>query len=229
MNAQLRRAVIAALFMVLAAGLAQWMTPTRKLAEVRGRVDLEVLIPKQFGDWRIDPLAGTGGVINPQTEEVLNRLYSQTLSRTYMNSHGDRVMLSIAYGEDQRDKTTQMHYPEVCYPAQGFELKAKRVDTLVLPQGSIPVRRLELVLNRQRYEPVTYWTVIGEQATLGGVAKKLAELRYGLNGEIADGLLFRVSSIDRDSAAAFSLQQRFVVDLLSTVPSSDRKRLSGLS
>ena len=48
---------------------------------------------------------------------------------------------------------------------------------------------------------MTYWTMIGSKTALG-VEKKIAEMRYGMKGIIVDGLLFRVSSIDRDSADA---------------------------
>jgi hypothetical protein len=41
-------------------------------------------------------------------------------------------------------------------------------------------------------------------------------------------MLFRVSSIDRDQARAYALQQTFVIDLLKSVSPQTRKRLSGL-
>ena len=59
-------------------------------------------------------------------------------------------MLSIAYGEDQRD-SMQLHYPR-CYPAQGFD-SINRKDLLTTQFGVLPIRRLETVLGAQRYEP----------------------------------------------------------------------------
>mgnify|MGYP000496771242 CR=1 FL=1 len=53
-------------------------------------------------------------------QEMLARLYSQVVSRVYLDSTtGKTVMLSLAYGEEQ-NKQSQVHLPEVCYPAQGF-------------------------------------------------------------------------------------------------------------
>jgi hypothetical protein len=49
-----------------------------------------------------------------------------------------------------------------------------------------------------------------------------------LTGQIPDGLLFRISSIDTDKQRAFSMQQQFAADLLASVPPATRKRLSGL-
>jgi EpsI family protein len=224
-----RRAALAALLMGAGAAAGYWLTPTRRLADLRAaRLNLNNDVPGRFGDWHIDPIRYVG-IVNPETEALLNRLYNQQLARTYVNGAGQRVMLSIVYGEDQRQRDgNALHYPEVCYPAQGFEVKAARTGTLEVPGGSIPVKRLETQLGGRRQEPVTYWTTLGDQATLGGVRRRLAELRYGLNGIVADGVLFRVSSIGDDSRAEFSLQERFVVDLLGALPPALRQQLAGL-
>ena len=168
-----------------------------------------------------------GGVVNPQQTELLNQLYSQILTRTYYNSQGYRIMLSIAYGEDQRDGN-QLHYPEVCYPAQGFQVTSNRKGTLDTGLGLIPVRRLETHLSQNRFEPITYWTTVGTQSLTGGVDKKLAEMRYGLRGEIPDGLLFRVSSIDKDPGSAFEVQAKFVREMVASLKDEERLRISGL-
>lgn len=224
---QNRRAALAALLMGGAA-LAAWkLTPTQRMATLHGELNLEAQIPKQFGDWQLDTNVG-GGVVNPQQEQLLKQLYSQILSRTYVNRNsGQRVMLSIAYGNDQRDGL-QLHYPEICYPAQGFQLVSNRKVDLRLGGLTIPARRLETVLGGQRYEPVTYWTVIGETAVRGGTDKKFAEMRYGFRDLIPDGLLFRVSSIDRDTTAAFALQDQFASTLLTAVPAAIRGRIAGV-
>jgi EpsI family protein len=135
--------------------------------------------------------------------------------------------LSIAYGEDQRD-SNQLHYPEVCYPAQGFQVTSNRRGVLQTAQGDIPVKRLESQMAQQRFEPITYWTTVGEHAVTGGVRKKLAEMEYGLKGRIPDGLLFRVSSIDRDSDGAFKKQEKFIAELLASLDVASKRRIAGL-
>ena len=225
LSRQVRNACIAVLLMIAGALLGWKFTPTQPMATLHGGFKLEQVIPTQFGDWQLDT-ASAGGVVNPQQELLLNKLYSQILSRTYVNRQGQRIMLSIAYGNDQRDGL-QLHYPEVCYPAQGFQLKSNKPVELQLGNITIPARRLETVLGNQRYEPVTYWTVIGETAVRGGVDKKLAEMRYGFRGLIPDGLLFRVSSIDRDSPEAFALQDRFAAQMLVALTPQQRSRLAG--
>jgi EpsI family protein len=212
--------------MMLSSGTAQWLTPTHKLADSRPALVLESAIPRAFGDWREDRNQ-VGAVVNPQTEAALHKIYSQTLSRTYVNGRGERIMLSIAYGGDQRD-AVQLHYPEICYPAQGFQLTGAALGVLATGRGTVPVKRLETNLGGQRYEPITYWTTVGDIAVTGGVDKKLAEIRYGLRGQIPDGLLFRISSISQDSPAAYGMQADFAKQMLEVLSPALRLRLFGL-
>jgi EpsI family protein len=219
--------VIMVLAMVATALMAFAARPIYKLSETRPKVSFEELLPRQFGQWR-EATAGRVVLPNPQALETLNRIYTQLLSRTYVNRQGTAVMLSIAYGDDQR-AAMAVHYPEVCYPAQGFALRSNRADRMLTAQGAIPVRRLETSLGRDRFEPVTYWTTIGDRVSLGGVEKRLLELEYGLKRQIPDGLLFRVSSINQDTAAAFVDQDQFVRELLSAVDETARGWLVGIA
>ena len=91
-------------------------------------------------------------------------------------------MLSIAYGADQADDDVQLHYPEVCYPAQGFRVTNNRTAVLNLPEGDVRVRRLDTQFGDSRFEPVTYWTIVGDQQSLSGWDRKISEIRHGLRG-----------------------------------------------
>jgi EpsI family protein len=135
-------------------------------------------------------------------------------------------MLSLAYGSDQRGDL-QAHKPEVCYPAQGFTLHANEPGNLSTAFGAIPVRRLSTSMG-PRKEPVTYWFTVGDRVVEGTIYKRLVEMRYGLTGQIPDGLLFRVSSIDADPARAYVVHEKFVNQMLEAIPAEDRQRLSGL-
>ena len=208
------------------AGLgAATLRPATKAADKVPAVILENIVPVQFGDWHQEQLQ-LNQVVNPQTKELLDKLYSQILTRTYINGKGERIMLSLAYGNDQRDEL-QAHKPEVCYPAQGFTLNANDPSTLATSFGDIPVRRLSTSLG-SRQEPVTYWFTVGDQVIENKMYKRLVELRYGLTGLIPDGLLFRVSSIDPSPDHAYRMQDQFVDELLRAIPPADRQRLSGL-
>jgi EpsI family protein len=186
---------------------------------------LEEAIPRQFGDWREVPQAAAQ-VVNPQTQELLDKLYSQTLSRTYVNAQGYRVMLSLAYGDDQRGGL-QAHMPEVCYPAQGFKLVDKRQKLIPTKFGEIPGKQLLTRLG-PRVEPITYWFALGDTAIKSRWESRLTEVRLGLTGQAPDGLLVRVSSIDEQTGRAYELQQKFIDDMLAAATPKHRTKLAGI-
>lgn len=226
MNKQMLVSGVAGMLMLVSAGATKLVTPSAFLTSVRPGLPLETTIPHAFGDWR-EEQDRAGAVVNPQTAAALKKIYTQTLSRTYVNRDGERIMLSIAYGGDQRDGM-QVHYPEICYPAQGFQVNGSSVGAVQVGKGTIPVRRLETSMYPNRNEPVTYWTMVGDLPVLGGSKKKLAELHYALAGQIPDGLLFRVSSIDDNVPRAFKDQEQFINDLLASLTAPAREQLSGL-
>lgn len=206
---------------------ASALRPRVHLTDGRSPVDLETVFPKRFADWRIDDRMPVQ-LVSPDTQAMLDKIYNQTLSRTYVDSKGERMMLSVAYGGDQSD-ATRAHRPEVCYPAQGFQVNASSQGIVTLSDGFVlPVRKL-VTSQGSRSEPLTYWVVVGEQVTLSGTQQKLAQLRYGVRGVIPDGMLVRVSSIDRDADRGLRLQEGFVRDMASAIDASWRARVVGLT
>jgi len=187
---------------------------------------LESAVPKQFGEWSEVPDQGNQ-IDDPETKRLLSSIYDQLLSRTYANKHGYRIMLSMAYGSDQRGGL-QAHRPEVCYPAQGFKVLSQEDGQLATAYGAIDARRLT-TNQGPRDEPVTYWLTVGDHVIRNQFDKRMMEFRLIFTGQIPDGLLFRVSSIDKDPKRAFAMQQRFVDDLMGAVPAETRRQLSGIA
>lgn len=218
------RNFILLVLMIASAGLATALRPTISLADERAPIDLKAMVPASFGDWRLVERTGAY-IVDPQTQQTLDKIYSETLSRSYVNSKGYQIMLSIAYGKNQSD-ALQLHKPEVCYPAQGFQLSDKRAASLALGAQTIPSTRLMTRLNL-RQEPVTYWTVVGDHVTVGGINKKVTEIRYALNNRIPDGMLIRVSSIDGNPTTAYSLQDEFAREMVAAIAPAHRGRFSG--
>ncbi|ALK96336.1 EpsI family protein [Massilia sp. WF1] len=200
------------------------LTPTQKVSDARSNFSLETMIPKSFAGWTVDtsvvPLTP-----DPTQKELIAALYDQTLSRTYVNAQGQRVMLSIAYGGDQ-SKQLQLHLPEVCYVAQGFDMVKDHRDELATGFGKLPVKRL-VARQNARNEPITYWITIGDKAVMSGLDQKLQRFMYGLSGRIPDGMLVRVSTIEADETSAYKVQDRFVKQMLSAVDPQARSRLLG--
>lgn len=218
-----RLALAMAALMCVSAIAGYAARPSTKVAA--NAISLETLVPKAFGEWSELPERDVQ-VVNPQTQELLDKLYSQILTRTYVNKSGYRIMLSMAYGDDQRGGL-QAHRPEVCYPAQGFKLGTIQDGPLATPYGAIDVRRLTTTLG-QRNEPVTYWLTVGDQVVQTAFDKRIAQIRLGLTGQIPDGLLYRVSSIDADNARGFAMQEKFAAEMMAAVSPAARKQLSGL-
>lgn len=210
--------------LMLAASLsAMALKPTHKMAADAQKLVLEQTIPLAFGDWKV--LDTAAPLVNPQTEAAINKIYAQTLSRTYANAQGDVVMLSIAYGEDQSD-SVGAHLPEGCYGGQGFavsQIKRTHVNTAY---ADIPTTTL-LATKGNRVEPITYWLRTGQQVTYPGWDTKRLKLSYAFKGDIPDGLLLRVSSITDDAEAGYLLQKQFVDALLAGLSQEQRLYLIG--
>jgi len=224
MNRRLAVGIALGLAMAGTSALTGVLTPQPRAPLPHERFSLEQMIPVRFGTWTVDP-----GVLplqpDPEQQGVLEKIYDQTLSRAYIDGQGRRVMLAIAYGGDQ-SKSLQLHLPEVCYVAQGFDMVDDRDGILATPYGQLPVKRLVARLH-ERNEPITYWITIGDKATKAGIGQKLRRLAYGLSGEIPDGMLVRVSTIQANEAAAWQVQDHFVADMLATLSPRDRAHLIG--
>lgn len=215
--------VVAAL-MVGVAVFAQLAKPTEHLSDRIGKPDLENLFPASFSGWTIDPFS-TVIQPSPDVQEKLASIYNDVLSRTYVNADGERVMLSVAYGGDQSNGT-RAHRPEVCYPAQGFQITYSAEGAISLAGQQVPVRYLMSKLG-SRNEPITYWVVVGGQVATSHLDQRMAELRYSLRGVIADGMLVRVSNISANMTSGHALQQRFLTDLANAQSPAARARVFG--
>lgn len=210
--------------MLAASATGSLLKPRELIADQLPPIDLAGSIPPVFGDWR--QVSSGAQIVNPQVETALHDIYSQLLGRTYVNARTRRtVMLAIAYGRTQSDALA-VHLPDVCYPSQGFDVRETRREMLDLGTHHIPVRRLVTEAPR-RPEPLTYWTTVGDHAADGTLQRKLIQMRYGLRGQVPDGLVFRVSSIGSEADAEFLVQQQFVQDLAAAVPDTLRPRLFG--
>jgi EpsI family protein len=222
--ARLRAAIVLCLAVATAA-LANAFVPTVHIADLRPKTPLAQLIPTSFGEWSED--RSTPVILPaPDVQAKLDQVYNQVLARTYINREGGRIMLSLAYGGDQSDGMN-VHRPEVCYPAQGFAVLDLQSQMLAVAGRAIPITRAITRLG-PRTEPLTYWIVNGDQVigsrTFDG---RIVQLKYTLRGQIPDGMLVRISSIDSDSRQAFALQDRFARDLAAAVDSGFLVRIVG--
>jgi EpsI family protein len=224
MNRRLAASIVLGVAMAATSALTGALTPTTRVAAAQADFSLDRMVPKRFGNWTLDD---TVAPLTPDEtqKELIATLYDQTLARTYVDETGQRVMLSIAYGGDQ-SKQVQLHLPEVCYVAQGFDMVEDKAGELGTRYGSIPVKRL-LMRAGARNEPVTYWVTVGDKAVMSGLGQKYQRFLYGLAGKIPDGMLVRVSTIQSDQQVAYAVQARFVNQMLDGFSPQDRVRLLG--
>ena len=200
------------------------MTPAVISPDQQPKINLEILIPKKFDGWEMDS-SSASLIVNPTVRGELDKIYNQTLSRTYINNKGERIMLAIAYGGVQKTDL-HAHRPEICYAASGFnigEMTKTFVDTTI---GRIPVMRLVAKQNA-RNEPITYWIRVGNSLTRGWIEQKVAAISYGLTGKVPDGVLVRVSAISSNEQESFLIQQAFLAAMLQAMRSEDRFWLVG--
>ncbi|MCR4304604.1 MAG: EpsI family protein [Gallionella sp.] len=216
--------LILGMLMVSTSVITKVMTPAVVLPGQQKRIDLETLIPKKFDSWEVDS-SSASLIVNPAVRGELDKIYNQTLSRSYISNKGERIMLAIAYGGVQKTDL-HAHRPEICYAASGFdigEMTKTFVDTTI---GRIPVMRLVAKQNA-RNEPITYWIRVGNSLTRGWIEQKVAAISYGLTGEVPDGVLVRVSAISSNEQESFMVQQAFLTGMLQAMRSEDRYWLVG--
>src|SRR5262249_35484953 len=121
----------------------------------------------------------------------------------------------------------QLHRPEVCYPAFGFEIRRNEpCDVAVGPSMTVPARRL-FAAQQERYESVIYWSRLGEYLPRSGEEQRADRLKIGLQGVIPDGLLGRFSLVSGDGAQHWAQVERFVPELLFAAKPAARRVLVG--
>lgn len=221
-----RQAWLLALAMSLTA-LVSWvfMPRPQALADARALVPLEQLFPAQVPGWQLDPLAVAP--VRPAFEQAKRfQMYDQVLERTYVNQAGYRIMLSVAYGR-QQSVGLQMHRPEVCYKAGGFHVDAVEPVQIKVQQHSMAVTRLFASMEG-RPEPITYWRLLGDEVVADEVQFKWRQLSRA-GGQVADGMLVRVSSIDSDRTGAYQAQVAFIESLAASLSAAQRLRVFGES
>lgn len=219
-----RRDLLVGGALLAGAGGALAMAPRERLTLMVPGHELEDIVPKQIGPWAYAP---SGGIVLPRDENGLAaRLYGQMLSRVYFSPSRLPVVLVIAYGEVQSD-ILQLHRPEVCYTAVGYEIsETQRANLMLEPGVTMPAREL-VARNEQRVESITYWTRIGDDLPTSGSEQRLAKLRQQLNGYIADGILVRMSCPVESTPAVREQLAEFARAVVGNIPAADRPALVG--
>jgi EpsI family protein len=225
--------ILASIAILASAILAQVLTPRELMARTSASLDLQKVIPKQFGTWTLVPSISPVTPGDPegyvQPDRFSDKLYSQEVGRGYTDGHGNVVMLMVAYGPVQNYRL-KAHRPEICYTASGFRISNMFKSQLSYRDGALPIRLTRLTAEREsRLEPVTYWMRVGNDIATGPVESQIIRLKYGLRGIVPDGAVIRVSTIGLPADASFKLQDQFIRDLLAAIPPQEVKFFTGVS
>lgn len=212
------------LAMAATAGVAALRAPPGASLAAAPRLLLDQVFPDRAGDWTLDAHADV--FVRPTEKQArVYGVYDQVLERIYIGREVAPMMLCVAYGGRQADGL-HFHRPENCYRGAGFEVSALQRLGLALADRQVPVSRL-LARRPGRIEPITYWTMIGDQVENDPHEVNWIKLRSGLRGEVLDGMLIRVSSIDRDTARAHAQQARFADALVRAIDPGYRRHVIG--
>lgn len=200
------------------------LVPRGRLVLMPQGHELEKFVPEKLGSWRHVP---SPGIVLPRTEGTLSaKLYGQVLSRVYVSETQLPVILVMAYGPVQND-LLQLHRPEVCYTAVGFEVSSTTPGVLPLRAGvDLPIREL-VARNEQRTETITYWTRIGDDLPTNGTEQRVAKLKQQWAGYVSDGILVRLSSTVPPEPGVRAQLAAFARELVQAVPMVDRPALVG--
>lgn len=178
-------------------------------------------VPAVIGPWRFAP---GGNVPIPQGEGGGEEVYDQLISRHYQSDEQPAVMLLIAYGGAQSG-STQLHRPEVCYPAAGFRIFDRPDITLRLPGAQpVPARALTAVA-QDRIEQILYWSRVGHDFPTNSIEQRWFVLRQTLTEGVPDGVLVRISTIESEHAEGLAVLRRFADALLVSGGSPLRRLL----
>lgn len=218
-----RRDVLLGGGLLVAAGGAFALTP-RKHVEFLGGRKLETIVPTKIGAWVETP---SSAFVLPKTPGSLSdRLYSDTVSRLYTTANGIGVMMVLAYGNLQSD-LLQLHRPETCYAAVGFQISASTKTKLDVDRNiAIPIRELT-ASSDNRVEPILYWTRIGDDLPTDGREQRSMKLKQQLAGLIPDGILVRLSTVGEATPATFAALSAFGREFVLAVKPADRAVLIG--
>lgn len=217
----IRKLLILTVLFISAFVAAIVMKPSTYIS-ITSNINLNDSIPIAFGDWKVID-QNKLQVVNPKEDSLESKIYTNVFEKSFINSKNQVVMLSIAYGDEQRDDML-VHFPDVCYPAQGFNIDHSKSKSLNIHGMMLPVKFLE-TQKGPRKEDVTYWVRVGEKIVASRKEQKIESIKYGLKGIIPDGLIFRVSTIKPIDGQL--LHKDFIESLLNSLDSKTYQFLLG--
>lgn len=204
------------------AGVAAARQPSKNV-DYLGKGKLDQILPEKLGRWTF---MTSSGLVVPPEDQLAQALYSQLLTRVYASESGSPIMLLVAQSGSQTG-ILQIHRPEFCYTAGGYELSPSTPHKVALPQNTtLPALSISATM-RGTTEQIVYWTRVGEHLPQSWTQQRLAVAMDNLRGIIPDAVMVRVSTYGNDKAAALAEIDDFIRTMIGSVAPSARRVFIG--
>lgn len=187
-----RRTLVLSGVVLAAAAAGRGLRPT--LVIDQKPPSLDSLVPKRIGPWQLVPDPRIQVSLSTGGETTRDQPYDDQILRTYVDGQGHEVMLAVAYGARQRQEV-KIHRPELCYPAQGWQVTGIQPTTFDIANSHGPViagHRM-VVRNGGLDEAVSYWIRIGSTYSSSAWRTRWVIIQEGMSGRMSDGVLVRLS------------------------------------
>lgn len=207
-----RREIVLGSLFLTAAGVTAARMPDQPLNYL-GDNKLEKIVPDKIGRWKF---VSSSGLVLPTEDQFALTLYSQQLTRVYWDKVGPPIMLLIAAGNNQTG-FLQVHRPEFCYTAAGYQLGEAEPQPVLLQDGRKIVVSKLLATRDGQSEWMLYWTRVGNHIPASWTQQRLAIATDNLQKIIPDAILIRASSIMPDGEQAERVLAEFVEALVASV------------
>lgn len=199
------------------AGVAAARLPNKNL-DYLGKQKLEDVIPEKIGRWNY---VSSSGLVVPPEDQMIRALYSQLVTRVYSDGNGPPIMLLVAQSATQTG-ILQIHRPEICYTAGGYQLSAIEPHVVALPGERLSTLSMSATSD-SRTEQIVYWTRIGDHLPTSWREQRIAVAMDNLRRVIPDAIMVRVSTFGNDKARALASVDEFVVALMNSVSPQMRR------
>lgn len=217
-----RRAMIAGGMLAGASLIANSRRPDVPFRMIKD-AKIDPLFPMKVGDWEF---ATANGLVLPPADQMRDRLYNAILTRYYSSPSNLPVMLLVAYNGKQ-DGMLQVHRPETCYPAAGYDLLKEDLIPLDAGRGLTVPGHYISARSTSRHEQLIYWTRIGNDFPVRWWAQHWAVAKENLKGRIPDGVLIRFSTSAPDDETAILTLKRFIPAMFAELSPPARRLIFG--
>lgn len=207
-----RREVVTGLLMASAALVAAARKPNIHM-DYLGQHKLDDVIPSRIGRWAF---VSNSGLVVPPDDQLQLALYSQLLTRVYTDGN-NAIMLLVAYSAAETG-FLQVHRPEFCYTAAGYQLSDfARQGVQLSPSSGFQANSLTATRDGS-IEQLLYWVRIGNHIPHSWSEQRLVFAGDNLRRVLPDAALIRVSMVSPDRGAAFAMIDDFVRSMIASVP-----------